>query len=573
MAAGILNYTAYDFDLLVVQLQDRLKKSDAWKDIYRSGAGETFIEILAYVLNLCMYYAERRAEESYLPTAQNRSSVVNLVSLLNYHPKRKTSATGELQFSISAPLSTIVYVPKYTECQTSDGVKYLTNEGGAIQKGQTTVTLKGIQGELVQTEITSDGTSSQEYLISDTAVENSGDTTNPTLRVVVDGVEWSLVTSFLDSDSTSQHYRVIDEMDGTVSVLFGDGINGKSPEAGQVIVIQYVKSAGLSGNVTFMARITTVNSTIYDENSTPITVSVTNVSSFLGGDDEEDIEEIRYEAPQVFKTGDRGVTRNDLIAILKNYSGVADANAWGEKEEAEALGVSSLLSMRGIARLSVILQGWALPDSTFKATIADSIYSKSMLTVKYEWIDPVILYIVPTLVVKVARGESLSQTQADIESALASEFALGDTTKIGTLVKYSHILAAVDNLASVAYATMKLEVKKDLSSSYNSSWDWGAALEATPIVPGTVRLFIGENYQLTDVDNGDGTGTFSGTPFAYTITGTVNYSTGVLLVNVSPAAASVHVRYQQNQNGNIVPTLRQICKLDSVDITSITMES
>lgn len=573
MAAGILNYTAYDFDLLVVQLQDRLKKSDAWKDIYRSGAGETFIEILAYVLNLCMYYAERRAEESYLPTAQNRSSVVNLVSLLNYHPKRKTSSTGELQFSISAPLSTIVYVPKYTECQTSDGVKYLTNEGGAIQKGQTTVTLKGIQGELVQTEITSDGTSSQEYLISDTAVENSGDTTNPTLRVVVDGAEWSLVTSFLDSDSTSQHYRVIDEMDGTVSVLFGDGINGKSPEAGQVIVIQYVKSAGLSGNVTFMARITTVNSSIYDENSTPVTVSVTNVSSFLGGDDEESIEEIRYEAPQVFKTGDRGVTRDDLIAILKNYPGVADANAWGEKEEAEALGVSSLLSMRGIARLSVILQGWAIPDSTFKATIADSIYGRSMLTVKYEWIDPVILYVIPTLVVKVVRGESLSQTQADIETALESEFSLGDTTKIGTLIKYSHILAAVDNLANVAYATMKLEVKKDLSSSYNSSWDWGAALEATPVAPGTVRLFIGENYQLADVDNGDGTGTLSGTPFSYTITGTVNYSTGVLLVNISPAVASVHVRYQQEQNGNIVPTLRQICKLDSVDITSITMES
>ena len=573
MSAGVLNYCAYDFDLLVVQLQDRLRRSEAWKDIYRSGTGETFIEILAYVLNLCMYYAERRAEESYLPTAQNRSSVVNLVSLLNYHPKRKSSAVGELQFSIDALLSTIVYIPKYTECQTSDGVKYLTNEGGAIQKGQTSVTLKGIQGELVQTEITSDGTTSQEYLISDTAVENSADTTNPTLRVVVDGVEWELVTSFLDSDSTSQHYRVIDEMDGNVSVLFGDGVNGESPEAGQTIVIQYVKSAGLSGNVTFTGRITTVNSTIYDENSTPVTVSVTNASSFLGGDDEEDIEEIRVEAPQVFKTGDRGVSRNDLIAILKNYSGVADANAWGEKEECDALEVTSLSSMRGIARISVMLQEWALPDATFKAAIIDAIYPKSMLTVKYEWIDPVVLYIVPTLTVKVARGESLSQTQADIETALAGQFALGDTTKIGTLVKYSHVLAAVDNLANVAYATMKLEVKKSLSSSYNSMCDWGATLEAVPITPETVRVFVGDNYQLSDTNNGDGTGSISGTPFAHMIMGTVNYTTGVLMLNVSPAAASVHVRYQQDEQGNVVPTLRQICKLDSIDITDITMES
>jgi len=132
-----LNYTIYDFEQAVVQLQNRLQSKGAWLDIYRSSTGEMLIELLAYILNLGMYYTERRAEESYLPTARLRSSVRNLVQLLNYQPKRKTSATGNLVFSITSPLTKIVYIPKYTECESVDGIKFLTNISAAIEKGQT----------------------------------------------------------------------------------------------------------------------------------------------------------------------------------------------------------------------------------------------------------------------------------------------------------------------------------------------------------------------------------------------------------------------------------------------------
>ena len=132
MATNTLSYVDFDFDTIVTQLQDRMANRNAWKDLYRSGTGEVILEVMAYVLNMGLFYTERRAEESYLPTAKLRSSVVNLVSLIGYSPKRKSSATGNLQFSISVPSSKIVYIPKYTSCQTSDGVKYLTNASAAI---------------------------------------------------------------------------------------------------------------------------------------------------------------------------------------------------------------------------------------------------------------------------------------------------------------------------------------------------------------------------------------------------------------------------------------------------------
>ena len=573
MSENLLDYTDYDFDSIVTQLQDHLKATDAWKDIYRSSTGSMLIEFLAYVLNLSLFYVERRAEEGYLPTAQNLSSIKNLVSLLNYQPKRKTSAVGNLKFTLEEALSEIAFIPKYTECESTTGIKYLTNESSAIQKGQTTVTVSSIQGELAQIEITSDGTLSQEYLINNADVENSGDTSNPTLTVIVDGTEWTPVSSFLSSENTSEHYRIINEMDDSVSILFGDNINGKSPANGSVVLIKYIKSDGISGNVTYNDKITTLNDTVYDGVGAIVTtITVTNTSSFLGGDAAESIEEIRTEAPLVFKTGDRAVTKTDFESILKNLSGVADVNVWGENEEAVAAGEDAVANMLNKVKMSIILQEWELPDAVFKAALSASVYAKSMLTVKYEFVTPVFLYTIPTMVVRVVTGKSLAQTQADIEEAMEAAFLLGSTTKLGAIIKYSSVMAVISALTGVSYVTMVLEIRKALSTTYDSNFDWGAALEATDIKPETIRLYIDDVEVVSDVDGGAGSGSFSSAG-AYVISGAVNYSTGVLNVDISPTPTAVYVRDQQDEEGNLVPGFNEICKLHDVDITSIAMES
>lgn len=571
--SNLLSYVDYDFDSLVTQLQDRIKLRDSWKDVYRSSTGQMLIELLAYVLNLGLYYTERRAEESTLSTAQLLSSVKNLVALLNYEPKRKTSATGTLTFSIPAPLGVIVFVPKYTECESTNGVKFLTNEDSAIQKGQTSVTSKSIQGELVEVSISSSGVASQECTINSTDVEDSADSTNPTLQVLVDGVLWTKVSSFIYSETTSKHYRVLNDPEGTVTIQFGDNINGLSPSSGSTILIRYVKSLGVDGNVTGTGVITTINSVLYDETGTVVSsISVTNTGSFLGGDAEEDIEEIRYEAPRVFKTGQRAVSRTDFMAILDNYSGVASSNVWGENEEAELAGIAADPTMLNKVKICLVLQSWELPDATFKATLSEYLQGISMLTVKYEFADPTFLLVVPTVKIVVATGYSQSQVQSDVEEALADEFELG-TSKLGTTTKYSRVMGDLDAISGVAYINAVLEIKKALTAGYNSGYDYGCVLDATEILPGSARLFVDDVFVTSDTDNGDGTGTFSSAG-SYTLSGTINYSTGIVLLNVSPSpASSIYIRYQQDEERNIVPTFRQICKLEEVDVTSVVMES
>ena len=570
-----LNYVDIDFESIVIDLQNRLKLQDSWKDIGASGTGETLIELFAYVLTNGLYYTERRATESYLQTARLLSSVKNLVALIGYLSKRKTSSVGILTFSIAVATSKNVYIPKYTQCASSDGTLFITIEDAVIIKGQTSVGVKAIQGQIAQLEVSASGSISQEYLINNTNVENSASITNPTLNVYVDNVLWMKVDSFIDSVSDSTHYKVINEIDDTVTIVFGDDITGASPIVGSTILIKYVRSDGLAGNVTNTGLITTLNSVIYDEEGVAVTVTVTNNVSFLGGDDAEDIEEIRYEAPRVFKTGDRAVNRTDYIAILENYPGVANVNVWGEKEEADLLGVDAILALRGMVRISIILQNWILPDTAFKSMLSTYLYDeKAEMTDRYEYITPTILDIIAVVELKATTGSSLSDAQINAEAAINDQFVLGGTTNLGEIIKYSNILAAVNDLDDIAYANMILEVRRVLTTGYNSSYGFGALLDCLPIKPGTVRLFIDDVYLTTDVDNGDGTGHFTlATP--YVISGTINYSTGEILLDTNPdPSIDIFVRYRQGvgeDDQNITPTFNQIGRLYDVDVTSISV--
>ena len=579
--ANELDYTKFDFDEIVQQLQDRLRaNSEAWKDTVTSGTGEALIELFAYVGNLALYYIERRAEESFIQTARNKSSVINLVELINYKPKRVTSSRGILTFTLDAAHATNITLPKWTECQTAGAIKFVTLEPVTIIAGGTKVEANAVQGEVAVLVATSDGSLGQEYDINETTVEDSADEDNPTLIVSVAGIQWSEVSSFINSTNTSQHYRVLTNLDETVTILFGDNIKGQAPNNGDSINIQYVKSDGINGNVYQNDTITTINDTIL-ENGTSTVVTDINVTNgdpdnpstsrqFLGGDDAEDIEEIRYEAPRVFSTGDRAVTKEDFIALIENISGVANTNVWGELEEAEAAGVEADVTMLNKVKIAILLQDWNLPDDTQKDLISDTIRSVSMIPVKYEFIDPDMIDIIIEIAVVAAKGSSLTNVQDTIETTLEGHFELGTTTKIGTDIYYSNLVRSVDNLADVVYHDMDVKVRKTLVAGFTSLADYGEILDADPIKPDSVEVYVGE--ELVAID--DGAGVLVDQSSNYTVTGAINYTTGSIAVDIveSVGMDEVYCIYKQNENGNIITDFTEIAKLYEVTFTSVTIE-
>lgn len=558
MSIPTLGYVNYDFESLRVALENRLKLQSAWKDTYRSATGQMIIELFAAVDNMNLFYVERTADESHWKTARNKSSLINMAALLNYTPKRNVSAVGILQFTLAAPSPNIIFIPQYTECQTVGGVKFLTlDQDATIMPGGLTVSPQAMQGELVDLEYASAGGANQEYNIKDTAVENTH------IEVRVSGVLWTAVDSFIDSVNTSLNYIVRAELDDTVTIVFGDDVQGKSPIVGEGIKVRYVRSLGLSGCVYNLGSIIQINNVIYDA-GVPVTVSVLNTTTFLGGDDAEGTEEIRYEAPRVFKTGDRLVTSADYIAILENYPGIANANVWGENEENPPN-----YDMFNQVKICILLQEWVLPSVEFLALLSDYLYTKSMMTVRYSYVVPEVIYVIPETSIKVLNGYSLSYIASQVTGIIEGDFTLGETTKLGIDKRISDLVAAVEGVDGVAYSHSKYKIYKELIFG-GATYD--TIVDVLDIALRSADIYIGGTLVATD----NGVGVFvdvAGDP--WTVTGTVNYTTGAIAVSIVGAVTgTVSIRYEQDgESGDIVVDLSQICKLQEVDIQDISYSS
>jgi hypothetical protein len=415
------------------------------------------------------------------------------------------------------------------------------------------VEVPGIQGISVSVDYTSAGGASQEYIITDTAVENSN------LVSTVNNIPWTVVDSFINSTTTSTHYMLRTELDGSLAIVFGDGVFGKSPAMGDSINLTYIRSAGLAGNAYSTDLITVVGSTIYDQAGVARSVTVTNTSTFLGGDDAETIEDIRTNAPHVFATGDRYVTKEDFIAGVGAYPSVGDVNVWGEAEE-----VAPNYDNFNQVKICVILQNWILPDDVFKQALSTYLYTKSLMTVRYSYVAPVILEVIPSLSIKASPRTSLSFLQAQIDAALASRFVLGTTTQLGTDVYHSDIVASIEGVAGVVYSHATLKIRKQLLSSYNSTYDWSQTMDIVPLALGGVELYIDDTRIASD----DGAGSWTASSSSYAVTGYIDYTTGLVGANISPAPAifsNVYCRYQPNQAGDIIVGLNQICRYISTE--------
>ena len=99
------------------------------------------------------------------------------------------------------------------------------------------------------------------------------------------------------------------------------------------------------------------------------------------------------------------------------------------------------------------------------------------------------------------------------------------------------------------------------------SYDYEGLLGVTPVLPNGIRVFDGDIQIGVD----DGVGGFVNTDSAYTVSGVIDYINGVIGINISPTPSGVvSVRYQQNEFGDIKLSKNQICKLNKVDIVSIS---
>jgi hypothetical protein len=288
--------------------------------------------------------------ESFLGTAQLRSSLVSLATGIGYIPDSKTASRGlititldlsgvtsppaSLQlpafFRFSAVVDDITYtfqtIENYTATNNNGIYRFTTTEGSTsipILEG-TRKTKNFNVGEFNEADV---------YVIPD--VDLDVDTTTVDFFESPSSTEFTSFTNIIDITSVNENSTIFilkEAPNGFYQLSFGNnGILGQSPTAGGLIEVNYLstRAALANGAGTF----TPIDTVIVDGQTFTPTVGL--VSRSTGGDDKESIESIRTNAPFQYASQNRMVTAEDYQAIiLRNYSTlISDIKTYGGQDD------------------------------------------------------------------------------------------------------------------------------------------------------------------------------------------------------------------------------------------------
>ena len=458
------------------QIKQRLKtyfqQQAEFADYDFEGSGlSNILDVLAYNTHFNGLTANFALNESFLTTAQLRSSIVSHAESLGYTPRSAQAAVAFLNLSITNTTpgrSATVTLPAYTRFTgTVDGNSYtfvtlepyiatdngsgtyvfLTDTGSSnipVYEG-TRVTKTFLVGETDELQI---------YVIPDTKVDTSTmvvqvyDTTSST-----NFSTYTNLASAVQVSSGSTYYDLRESPNGFYELHFSDGLTtGRAPVAGNKIVATYIRTNGLDGNKA--SGFSPASNVSMDGSS--FTLNVTTVNTASGGAAKETIESIRSNAPIAYASQARLVTALDYQGqILSRFGSVVDCSAWGGEDNIPRDYGKVFVS------LSFAEGTTANAQTLVKNSIVNDLTSQlAIMSIDTEFVDPLDVYI--TCQVNFNYNPDLSGTpiniaESQIYNTIQTYFA-DNLQQFGKIFRRSNLLAEVDATSS-AILNSRMEVK------------------------------------------------------------------------------------------------------------------
>ncbi len=346
-----IDYTDKDYDALRQALLGLATyRLPEWTDRSAADLGMLLVDLFAYMGDIVSYYQDRIASESFLDTAVERRSIINLLRLIGYELAPPVASSAELTLVFNPPgpnEATTVVVPGGAAFATTAGATpaqpfvYLGNDrtidlaGPEVTAGADgKLSFGGLpvrHGRQVTNEIvgSTTGEPNQAFTLASSPVVL--DTLVVTVDTGAGPVEWQRRTNLLyhvaddgsivTSDANATDYYVQFDEDGRASIVFGDGEYGRKPPVGRDTVrASYVTGGGAAGNVPAGAIV---------EATTKIErlARVANPLPASGGADAEPVDRAVRFGPLAFRSGDRAVTLADYVSLALQAGSVAKVRA------------------------------------------------------------------------------------------------------------------------------------------------------------------------------------------------------------------------------------------------------
>jgi hypothetical protein len=597
--ATTIKSTELDFNAIKNNLKLFLAQKDQFSDYNFEASGlSSLLDVLAYNTHYNALLANFALNESYLSTAQLRSSLVGLASGLGYVVGSRNASFAVVRMYVEYPTDgpSSVSMPKGTSFTTTVGEKTYTfktrdvltatNDGNGIYyfalNGNTNVQIYEGQSR-TKTFIAGPPEENDSYVIPESRLDL--DTVQVRVYADTSTLAYDTYTNLNTTTSITESSKIFvvkETPNGFYEVTFSNGSRlGVSPDNGNKIEILYDVVAGPDANG---ARTFEPESTLTDTAGNSKTINVTTTTLSSGGSLKETIESIRKNAPYQYAAQNRAVTAQDYSAlILREYGNVvSDVQTWG--------GEDNVPPQYGTVFTSLVFNtDDATVQQNTKDGIRDLFDTLSVVTFDVSFVDPVETFIEADVFFQFnpnLTSLNASSVENSVKSTMQSYFDanLGDFDQS---FRRSNLLTDIDETdTSVLSSRAVIKMQKRFTprtgvSGYTISF---AASIASPddqvyVISSDSFRFRGRSCQLRNRLNSNVLEIFSGSDIIVDNVGSYDASSGVITLEdfaISLIGGTfVKIRALPANAAAITPLRNNVLRYDAAEslVTSVSTTS
>lgn len=460
--ATTIKSTSLDFDAIKNNLKTFLAEKNEFSDFNFEASGlSNILDVLAYNTHYNGLTANFALNESFLGTAQLRSSLVSLSEGIGYIPDSKTSSQAIIKMSVNLSgvtgrTATLQIPSGFKFNSTVDTTEYVfqtLEDLTASDNGEGLYIFKDASGnenikvyegtERVKTFLITRKEENAVYIIPDTNMDI--DTAVVRVYETPGASAFATYTNLLKATTiniASTLFILKESPNGFFELTFGNGTTlGRAPDAGNKVVVTYLAASGSESDT---AKVFEPQSTISVAGGN-YAVVVSTVANAVGGGEKETIESIRKTAPFQYATQNRMVTAVDYSTlVLRNFSTlIKDIKSFG--------GEDALDPKFGTIFMSVLFNADvdSVTESVTKQSIIDLSNQLSVASFSLEFIDPVKTFIETEVFFQFNPNlTTLSRnTIQDNVNTTISDYFTNNTGKFGQSFRRSNLLTLIDDVS------------------------------------------------------------------------------------------------------------------------------
>lgn len=383
--------TSLDFDQIKSEIINYIKNNPTFSDYnFEGSALNAIVDMLAFNTHTNAYYANMLHNESFIDTAQKRSSVVSRAKELGYTPRSSVCSSANINISavedsIDISSTTIERGTKFTSTNDNGSYEFsLTDNVVSLVDGNTHnfYNLKLVDGQRTSNYFKVDLLSNIRSIFT---IPNKNIDTS-TLKVfirdsisAIEKVEYTLTENIYELDSDSKVYFLQESYDGFFQIYFGNDVIGKQPVSGNIVDLDYFVAN--NNNLADGCRQFTVDGAIGNSNS----INIETIQVSFGGAEKETIESIKFNAIKSNSAKGRSVSPSDYVLALKEkFNFIKTASVWGGEDNTPPVYGKVFISIQPVS-------GYTISDYIKNNVITPAIRANSLMTIGVEYVDPTYL--------------------------------------------------------------------------------------------------------------------------------------------------------------------------------------